>query len=265
MREVVREPREHHRDRDDADGLAPLAQPEVPAGAHAEVVVEEPDRAQPDDQHDQRPARARERDRLVAEVRDHVAEDRRPDDREARPSSAYPPWPRAGARSARRRGSAGRSPGGGAGRSAPACAMNVAEEGRRRGHEHRDHRAAPRGARQQRRRQPSRGRRPGSPSRAPRRRPRPARARYATRRRHPWLGAAPARARRRATVRAAGPTPISTSMPSSADAPPDRRMRRPRRSCRARACRPAPRCGGRSPRCARARSSAASIEAGFAL
>ena len=68
---------------DDPERLAALAQPEVPAGAHAEVVVDETDHAQPDDQDDQRPARAREGHRLVAKVREQVADDRGADDREA--------------------------------------------------------------------------------------------------------------------------------------------------------------------------------------
>ena len=42
--------------------LPRLRKPEVAAGAHAEIVVEEADRAEPDDQREQRPARGRERD-----------------------------------------------------------------------------------------------------------------------------------------------------------------------------------------------------------
>ena len=68
---------------DDAERLAPLAQPEVPAGAHAEVVVDPADEAEPDDQRDQRPARRRERDALAPDVREEIADDGRDDDRDA--------------------------------------------------------------------------------------------------------------------------------------------------------------------------------------
>ena len=67
----------------DAERLAPLAQPEVPPGAHAEVVVDPADDAEPDDEREQRPARRRERDALAPDVREQVADDRRDDDRDA--------------------------------------------------------------------------------------------------------------------------------------------------------------------------------------
>jgi len=61
VREVVREPGEQGRDGDDPERLAALAQPEIPPGAHAEVIVEESNGTEPADQDDQRPPRARER------------------------------------------------------------------------------------------------------------------------------------------------------------------------------------------------------------
>ena len=64
-------------------GLAPLAQPEVAAPAHAEVVVDEADDRHRDDQHHQRDAGARKPDLLGTHVRDEVADERAPDDGDA--------------------------------------------------------------------------------------------------------------------------------------------------------------------------------------
>ena len=83
MHPVEREEREEQRDEHDAERLAALAQPEVPAGADAEVVVDEADEREPDDQDEQRPPGARELDVGPPEVRDEVADDDRADDREA--------------------------------------------------------------------------------------------------------------------------------------------------------------------------------------
>ncbi len=63
--------------------LPALAEPEVPRPAHAEVVVEPADEAEPEDQEPQRDGGVTELDRLGADVRGDVAEEGGDDDRDA--------------------------------------------------------------------------------------------------------------------------------------------------------------------------------------
>ena len=131
-------------------GLAPLAQPEVPAGAHAEVVVEEPDDGRA--RRSGRAASSRSGELRAARCGRGRRCSRAPSRRRGRcrPSWACRPWPRAGARSARRRGSAGRSPGARRIRirtGVPRRVTGNATPGR---DEERDHDAAPRRGRPRR-------------------------------------------------------------------------------------------------------------------
>ena len=168
---VEGEQREADGDEQLTAGLAPLAQPHVATAPHAEVVVDEADDRHADDQRHQGDAGAGELRLLGADVRDQVAEQRARRRWRCHPSWACPPSSRAGARTGRRRGSAGRCPSPSARGSARACRRCRARTRRRcrrgarsrappRRLSRRLHRAAPwRRARARRRGCPSRARR----------------------------------------------------------------------------------------------------------
>ena len=161
MREVEREPRERPRRPQRCRASCPAcADPRFRRARTPEVVVEEPDRAEPDDQREQRPTRGRERDASCGErARRRIRpRSRRPS--RCRPSSACPPWRRAGARSGRRRGSAGRCRCRRSRRMRNGVLTKVTRNAVVAAIEHRDHDAAPH---ELLRRRP-RARPPGSPS-----------------------------------------------------------------------------------------------------
>ena len=216
------------------------------------------------------PARAN-LDLLGADVRDEVADRPRCRRWRCRPSSACPPSPRAGARTGRRRGSAGRCP----------CARRIRmSSGRAEDAQHERDAECRRAAR-------SRAPPPASGRRAPQRgghqleADRPAalhqhrvagvrrsrwRRRARRRRRRTSVTATPARARR---ARRAAPSRRrprrATSTAVAPTSSPERGVLGRAVRHRARASRRAPRCGGPAPRRGPSASSAAAIDDGLAL